>query len=200
MATRNNTDQSRIIIVLALLIATIGVIGGTLAYFQNTATVNNTFRAQPYSTEITDTFVSPETWIPGTTTDKEVTVKNTGDVDVAVRLSYKEKWTSKNGDELSLTLPNSERAALVNLINTDDWTYSNGYYYYNDTLAKGESTNSFIESVTFNSNAVNDYTCTTSEGKITCSTTGDGYDGATYELIITIETLQDDATQSVWGR
>ena len=120
MATRNNTDQSRIIIVLALLIATIGVIGGTLAYFQNTATVNNTFRAQPYSTEITDTFVSPETWIPGTTTDKEVTVKNTGDVDVAVRLSYKEKWTSQNGDELSLTLPNSERAALVNLINTDE--------------------------------------------------------------------------------
>ena len=104
MATRERNDQSKLIIIIALLIATIGVIGGTLAFFQNTTTVTNTFQAQPYSTEITDTFVSPESWIPGTTTDKEVTVKNTGDVEVAVRLSYTEKWTSANGNELSLTL------------------------------------------------------------------------------------------------
>lgn len=200
MATRERNDQSKLIIIIALLIATIGVIGGTLAFFQNTTTVTNTFQAQPYSTEITDTFVSPESWIPGTTTDKEVTVKNTGDVEVAVRLSYTEKWTSANGNELSLTLPNDEKAALVNLINTDDWTYSNGYYYYKNSLAKGESTSSFIDSVTFNSNAVNNYTCTTTDGKISCTSTGDGYDGATYELVMTIETLQSDATQSVWGR
>ncbi len=196
---RRDNETGRVFIVIALLIAVIGIVGGTLAYFQNTTTVNNTFRAQPYSTEITDTFTSPETWIPGTTTDKELTVKNTGDVTVAVRLSMEETWTSKKGDSLSLTIDNGEKAAIINLANTDDWTYEGGYYYYNNTLAKGESTSSFIDSVTFNPKAVNDYSCSTSGGVISCTSTGDGYDGASYQLVITVETLQADAKSTVWG-
>lgn len=186
------------IILILILVLTVFVVGTTFAYFTSTQTVKNVFQAQPYSTEITDTFVSPDNWVPGTVTPKTVSAKNTGNVDVAVRISYTESWVSQNGDDLSLTLDNGQRVAIISLINTDDWTYNNGYYYYNDTLGSGESTSSLIESVKFNENAVNDYSCTTVEGVISCTSTGNGYDGATYTLTMTVETVQADAKDTVW--
>lgn len=186
------------IVLILVLILTVFIVGTTFAYFTSSQTVQNVFQAQPYSTEITDTFVSPDNWVPGTVTPKTVSAKNTGNVDVAVRISYTESWVSQNGDALSLTLDNGERVAVLTLINTDDWTYNKGYYYYNKTLGSGESTTSLIESVKFNENAVNDYSCTTVGGVISCTSTGDGYDGATYTLTMTIETVQADAKDTVW--
>lgn len=195
MATKKTNKNTFLIMIVALLF---GMIGGSLAYFTTTTTVTNTFQTQPYSTEVTDTFTSPEIWIPGTITPKTVVAKNTGDVDVKVRLSYTEKWTSASGKDLSLTLENGERVSILTLINTDDWEYRDGYYYYVNTLSKNETTTSFIESVTFNPNAVNDYTCSTNEGVTSCTSTRDGYDGATYELNIKIETVQEDAASTLW--
>ena len=185
-------------IIMFLFISILGIIGFTLAYFNTQYTYENTFTSEPYSTQIQDDFVSPTSWVPGTVTPKTVIAKNTGNIDVAVRISLAEKWVSRNGNTLSLTLANGQRASIINFINESDWTYKNGYYYYNDTLSTNESTSSFIESVTFNENAVNDYSCQTVNGITNCTSTGDGYDGATSTLTITIETIQADAKDTVW--
>ena len=63
---------------------------------------------------------------------------------------------------------------------TRSWTKVGDYYYYNYKLAPGESTTSFLESVTFNSKTKLDDTCVTTEENgvktLTCSSSGDDYE------------------------
>ena len=185
---RKKDYRPLIIALLSLLIIGL-VIGGTFAYFTSTFSIPNVFNSKPYSTKITEDFVSPSNWTPGTVTSKKFNVTNTGDVDVAVRVSYTESWVSANGDPLPLT-QNNERVALIQWYSLNNWTNSNGYFYYNYKLTKNESTQPLIKAVEFNKNVVNDANCVTSGNEITCTSSGDGYDGATYTLTITAETVQ----------
>ena len=92
--------KNRKSIIALLLIAIIGVVALTFAYFTNTATIENEFKINSYGTTVVEEFVSPDNWTPGTTTNKTLVVTNSGNVDEAVRVEYTESWTSKNGDPL----------------------------------------------------------------------------------------------------
>lgn len=186
-------------------VALLGAVGGTFAYFTSSTTFENIFKSSPYSTKATETFKSPEDWTPGTTTDKTLTVENTGEVEVAVRVKLTETWTSQNGGSLALS-QDGNVAAVINFADgyDADWTKNGDYYYYNSNLAKGDVTTALIESVTFNEEITADVTCTEetddTNGTVTktCTSTGDGYDGATYTLKIDVETVQADAKDEVW--
>lgn len=189
-------------IIALVAIVCVGIIGGTFAYFTDRIDVANEFKTKPYGTQVTEEFTSPDNWLPGDETPKTVIVKNTGEVDIAVRVSYIEKWESLNGDTLSGTQTISGqnvKVALINLDNTNDWTKEGDYYYYNKKLESGGSTTSFIKSVTFNSQITDDTTCTTVNNITTCTSTGNGYDGASYTLTINVETVQFNAYQAVWN-
>lgn len=194
--------KKTLVALVALLL--IGVVGGTWAYFTAEASFDNVFKTQKFSADFTEDFVSPEDWTPGTTTKKEVYATNTGDVPVAVRVSYTEKWVSENGTELSLT-QGENQVALINLTNTSDWEKVGNYYVYKHILAKGEKTLSFMDSVTFNENvtASSSVNCTTEQnGSITtkkCTSSGYGYDGATYTLNVKIEVIQSDVAETEWN-
>ena len=180
-----------------IVIAVILLIGGTVAYFTDTVEITNVFSTKPYSTEVTETFTSPNNWLPGTTTEKTVVAKNTGDVDVAVRMSYTESWVSANGATLPLKQGNTT-AAIINF-NSTNWTKSGNYYYYTQKLSKNQSSTSFINSVTFNSDIVSDSNCVTQGTTKKCTSTGNGYDGATYTLTVTVETVQYDSYRTIWN-
>lgn len=190
----NNTK----ILIAITLIALIGVVGGTFAYFTSTSTLNNEFQTGTYATSVKEEFVSPDNWTPGTTTQKTVNVTNNGSVDIAVRASYVAKWTAEDGTVLS-GLRNNERVAQFSI--GSDWqSATDGYYYYKNILASGQTSSNFISSVTFNPNFVleedKDIKCTTInvDGKTTvnCVNLTSGYAGAVYTLDITIETIQAD--------
>ena len=193
-------------LIIILLIVIVGVVGLTLAYFTNTTNITNEFKSREYGTTVTEEFTSPDNWLPGSTEPKKLTVTNSGQVDEAVRVSYVETWTSKNGDNLSLT-QNNNRAAIINWANQNDWTTvtenNKTYYYYNYKLAPTEVTSTLLNSVTFNSAITNTNNCTTNEtatGKqVVCSSSGDEYDGATYKLVFTVETVQYDKYMSAWN-
>ena len=200
-------------IIILILVLTIGIVGLTVAYFSNSTSIDNTFRSKEYGTTTDEDFVSPDNWLPGTTTPKTLTVTNSGNVDEAVRISYTETWTSKNAkdndQEGDLPLKqNNNDVAIINWANTDDWTTvtENGvtYKYYKYKLAPTETTTSLLNSVTFNLAAVNNANCvedTSVPGKkvITCDSTGNGYDGATYKLRFNVETVQYNQYQIAWG-
>lgn len=180
----------------------VGIIGGTISYFTSSTTIPNTFKTETYKTVTTEEFISPSSWTPGTTTSKTVTVKNEGNVPVAVRVSYTEAWVSKNGSSLPLQPTGlSQPAAILNL-NTTGWIKNGNYYYYNKAVKNGETSPTFLNSVTYNPQAPTDIQCTTqttSTGTThTCESSGNGYDGATYTLTITVETIQYDAYQTAW--
>ena len=205
-------------IIALLIVAIIGIVGLTLAYFSNSDTIENSFITKEYGSTYTEEFVSPDNWLPGDTTDKTVVVENTGEVDEAVRISYTESWTTHNNGTLNgwihpdgtksthtteTELSTDESVAILNLANTSDWTKVGDYYYYNYKLAPGESTTSFLESVTFNSKTKLDDTCvTTIDGStktVTCNSSGDDYDNATYTLTFTIETVQYNKYNEAWN-
>jgi len=193
------------------------LIGVTYAYYSNSTNFNNIFKASEYETTIIENFESPKNWKPGDTTEKKVSVANDGDTDVAVRVcvdSNEGTWTSKNGDTWANTKDN---AAIINessSVTTCDTTNASWKkitnnderycYYYTKKLSKDETTkNSPIESVTYSKDVVVDDNCvtTTENGQtsVTCSSSGNGYDDATYTLPLTVETIQVDAMEDEWG-
>ena len=187
------------------IISILAVIGGTLAYFTTTTTIKDIFKTAIYQNEITEVFEAPENWTPGTTTDKTVKVTNTGSIDMAVRVSYTEKWITSNNKELSLKDENGEVASIINF--NDDWTKDeDGYYYFgskeNKTVLKpGETSTSFMNGVTFNPNIVSSLSETVSQdGKtVTYTSTGNGYDNAQYILVVKLDTIQYDQADNIWG-
>ena len=206
-------------LIALLLVAIIGVVGLTFAYFSNQTTIENEFTTKEYGTSYEEEFVSPANWLPGDTTEKTVIATNTGQVDEAVRISLSESWTPANegaslngwihadGTKSTHTteteLANDERVAVINFVDPSDWTKVGDYYYYNYKLAPSESTTSLIESVTFNSKTKLDDTCVTTVDNgvrtITCNSSGNDYDHATYKLTINIETVQYNKYNDAWG-
>ena len=200
-------------IIAIALIAIIGIMAGTFALFSSTVNLPNIFKAATYHTEVEENFTSPTGWLPGTTTNKTVIAKNDGDVEVAVRVSYEESWKSKNGATLPLVQHQDESTdvtvAEIKFVNIDNGHWikkeesGKTYYYYYKRLAKNATTDSFIESVTFNANVEPDITCnkTTEDNKVIekCSSSGDGYDGGTYTLNVKVETVQYDQYKSYWS-
>lgn len=192
-----------------LLVAVLGCVSGTMAYFTSTETFENIFKTKLYSVEVVETFESPEDWVPGVTTEKKVVATNKGDVDTAVRISYTESWLDAVGNQLDLTDDNGVSAAIINFAADLDskWTKSteNGkdYYYYKTKLSKNASTSSFIESVTFNPNvsisALSECVSDSINHVKTCTTTSQGYAGGTYKLDITVETAQFDKYDTIWN-
>ena len=196
-------------VVALLLVAIIGIVGLTVAYFSNSISITNEFETSEYGTDVTETFTSPTGWQPGDETPKVLTVKNTGEVDEAVRVKVEEKWVNKNGEELSLT-QDGNVAALIHYINDSDWTRVDVanedyyYYYYNYKLAPEEETSELLDKVIFNPLINASTTCTDSIGANgetirSCTSNGNGYDGATYTLKFTIETVQYNKYQEVWN-
>ena len=202
-------------LIALLIVALVGLVGGTWAYFTSQTSFENKFKTADYKVEYSEDFTSPENWLPGTTTNKTLTVKNDGDVDVAVRVRFEEKWTAKNKSSLPLEQtqePGSKKveAAVMNfhLSYEEKWESEkeadgNEYtwYYYKTRLGNNESTETLIDSVTFNKDIQAEVTCTgagtTLDPKV-CTTGEDSYAGAEYVLTFYIETIQYDAYKETW--
>ena len=212
--------KKRNILLIILLCVLLITLGGTLAYFNSRHVNETTLTSKVYSTRSTQTYTSPDNFLPGTLVNMNTKVTNTGEVEVAVRAKIEESWTSHNNASLPLYQTKSNKYYRTILFNTNssqeclttscatditsinaDWTYSNGYYYYKYYLGEDDETTSLISSLLFNSYIENDISCSTNEltGDNVCSSTGNGYDNATYNLRLTFETVQSDIYQTYWN-
>ena len=199
---KNNMNKKKLLVVGIFGMLTI--LGGTLAYFTTTNNIVNKFKTGLYQNKIVEEFVSPTNWTPGTVTEKTVKVTNTGNIPMAVRASITEKWVSANGKELSLKDSKGNQVAIISF--ADDWKKDNdGFYYYGSkdnktSLAPNKTSSSFIKSVKFNENTEATLKEKISDdGKtITYTSTGNGYDNATYTLTIRIDTVQYDQANNFW--
>lgn len=194
--------KKKLLLLMGISIFTI--LGGTLAYFTTEDTIQNVFNSAKYGTQIAEKFQSPNNWTPGTTTEKEITVKNTGNINMAVRASYEERWVNANGKEIALKDSDNNVASIIHF-NLGWEKNADGYYYYgtknNLTKLKPNTiSSSFISGVTFNQDIKANLNKTvSSDGQtITYESTGNGYDGASYYLTVKIETIQYDYASNIW--
>lgn len=122
-----------------LLFALIAVIlmagiGGTLAYLTTKTTeVENVFKPSQVTCEVDETF-------NGTT--KTAWIKNTGDVDAYIRAAVVANWVDDAG--------NIVEPATVSFTERNGWTGpdTNGFYYYNSSVASKDSTGNLFDSYT----------------------------------------------------
>lgn len=196
--------QNKKNLIALLLVALLGVVGGTFAYYTSSAEFKNEFQTGTYNVKFQEQFVSPDNWTPGTETEKKVSVTNTGGIDVVARAKFTESWLA-NDKTTALTgvrtVEETEYKAALFDIGTDWVKATDGYYYYTKVLKSNETSQDFISSVTFNEEfpiTEEDVKCTetTSATGLTeknCTSLTTGYAGATYTLTINVETIQADA-------
>lgn len=120
---------------------------GTLAYFSHEYRQTNVITTGKVEIELNEwtyndegekvPFENLDGVMPGTDVTKIPEVENTGNSDAWVRVKVEKKILLGGKEEL----PPEEVEKLISLdINTTDWTYQDGYYYYNSKLGKDETT------------------------------------------------------------
>ena len=199
--------KNKKIVMSLILLFVIGIVVGTFAIFNSSVPFINNFLSGTYVAKMYETFESPSNWELGTTTPKEVYVENKGSIPIAVRARFqKQEWKSKNNTYLPLKqtqqIDGEEilvEAAIINFAENSGWTKNeeDGWYYYNSNLAQNEKTNAFIESVTFNKDIILDMNC--NEEGTGCTTSNEGYAGATFTLVVEIQTAQANKASQIFG-
>ena len=198
-------------LVMGLFIVLLGIIGSTIAYYTSNTTFTNEFNTGKYIIESSETFESPDNWMPGDQTSKQLVVTNQGTIPAAVRVYFEESWIDKDGNPLPLYV-NTNPVSIINFSNNsqdfwyktcDDLNNSQKYYYYYKVLNPNESTKPIIDSVLFNPNIqINDnVVCTNDDETHTqvCTSTFGGYTGGKYTLTVHMETVQYNKYHEIWG-
>lgn len=151
-------------------LAAVAVVGGTWAYFNQTAAITNPFSTGSYGGSIVESFNPSEgdNWQPGATVDKEVVAENTGNSPLLVRVKMAETWSRNDQNMIAINsekqpdftevkqadaedglVEDDQTVVWKNLAENDAWTQGeDGYWYYKGQLAPGATTESLLESVT----------------------------------------------------
>lgn len=145
-----------ILSVLAIMVAILAA--NTLAYFTADTKAHNVITSGGVDIELkewanedrTEPFENRTGVMPGTEVTKIAEVTNTGTAPVWVRVQVTLDVYAADGSQL-----NPEFVTLD--FNETDWTYSEGYYYYNRALAPGETTEPLFTTVTFAPTMGNEY-------------------------------------------
>ncbi|MFQ8705054.1 MAG: BsaA family SipW-dependent biofilm matrix protein [Thomasclavelia sp.] len=210
---------------IMILVLTLGVVG-SLAYFSQEITKTNEFKTAKYDTTIEEEFTPPDDWLPGVEVNKDVTVKNNGNVDVVVKATLTELWTRENKTLSNIFVDDkgvNQRAALLALPNVVEysanmdlseqkgkWILYQDNYYYMGVIEEGKTSALLLDNVQLNplldvtTKKVHTIVTTDENGeKVTTTTTESGkygYDDANYKLTVTANTIQATASAiKTWG-
>lgn len=143
--------RSLFIVLAAILVGC--TIGGTMAYFTNQNTATNVITAGNIKAELqewadlemTVPYEDPDEYlVPGDNVTKVVTVKNTGAYDAWIRVQF---VTTAEGENIPAE---GELPMLLN-VDTEAWTLSDGWYYYNAKLEPGTTAEPIFTTVDFDS-------------------------------------------------
>lgn len=161
------------LIVIAVIMACVALVSaGTAAFFTEVSTAKNVITTGSVEIalhEITDQldengepipFEDIDGAMPGTSVSKIVYLENTGESDAWVRIRADKSIRLAGEGEADLSLITMD-------FNTEAWTEKDGYYYYNEKLAPGKTTEPLFTSVTFAAEMDNTYQSSTATVDVT---------------------------------
>ena len=164
------TIKKRSASIIAGLLA-LALIGGTLAYYNSTGTLENKLSTKaPGGEQLVEQFTPDNDWTLGEEITKLASIENKGKVPLIVRVKMNEVWTLADG---TTTVSNdSTKAKFITgdgqLNATDgltagdgsvvikdgihaDWVLDDdGYWYYNTVLAAEATSPNILEKITLN--------------------------------------------------
>lgn len=161
--------MKRKLLILSLLVILAALTAaGTLAYYTDIARTHNVITSGNVNIDLlewadearTKPFKDKQGVMPGTKVTKIVEVKNTGTGAAFLRL-----WVEKEvyGADQK---PMDTKPVSLNF-NDTDWTYLEGYYYYNRSLEPGKTTEPLFTTVTFDPLMGNEYQNAAAHVKVT---------------------------------
>lgn len=160
---------------VALLLLLCCTVAGTLAYLvDSTDPVTNTFTPASVTTQVEEKFDG--------ITKRNVTIKNTGDIDAYIRAAVIINWADANGNVYGGGTPaastdDGKSGDYIISFNTDDWKQIGDYWYCETTTAPGALTKPLIISC----------------AKTSTATVPDGYD---LQVTILADGIQADGVAS----
>lgn len=169
---RKNADRAVLLLVSLVLVLSVAI-GGTLGYLTGQVSVTNTMQVGDFTTEIEEDLDKD--------VKRDVKVKNTGDYDAYVRAVVVVTWQNTEG-HVYPEAPVAGRDYEINY-NSNNWTQSGNFWYYNGVVGAGQSTANLIN------------LCQPKENvKIP-----EGYDLNVEILASSIQAEPADAVQNAWG-
>ena len=184
---KKKSFRNSIISIAALTFVTVAIFSAqTYAYFtDNTASNNNRIVSgnldiEPIEMQDTQqgqiAYVNPVSIMPATDVSKIVSVQNSGSLPVYIRIKI-EKSINKPANEIPADWEDliSCNFKLDNVDTPDKieglWTYHDGYYYYNNTLAAGSTTSPLFDTVSFSPAMGNEFTNSEIRFTVICQAT-----------------------------
>lgn len=180
MKNRKIKKKPLIFLSIFLLILTVG---STYAYYYTHYAIENNFNTADYNIVLEEYFPS-DVWDNDLNLDKKVTITNSGDADVFLRISFSETWYQEKNDEKEIlnNMYNGQYIVQKNWNSEfNDFVEKDGWYYYTKVLNIGDTV-AILDSITKVINIYND-------------------ESIKYELDFNYEVLQVEAyaTKRVWG-
>lgn len=152
----NGHARRKIMAVCVILCCLAIIAAGSLAYFTAEETAYNVITTGSVEMKLVEqkkdgsSFEDVLGVMPGQTVDKIVFIRNDGTAAFFVRIAL-ENTVTVDGRELDF-----DKYISMDL-NDEDWTYQNGYYYYNRALKPGEKTVPLFTKVSFADKMDNHY-------------------------------------------
>lgn len=152
----NGHARRKIMAVCVILCCLAIIAAGSLAYFTAEETAYNVITTGSVEMKLVEQkkdgspFEDVLGVMPGESVDKIVFIRNDGTAAFFVRIAL-ENTVTVDGKELDF-----DKYISMDL-NDEDWTYQNGYYYYNRALKPGEKTVPLFTKVSFAAKMDNHY-------------------------------------------
>ena len=170
MKGKNLFVKRKKITMIAVAMAMIAVIAGSLAYWNQTHVIENPFETGgKFGATVIEDFTPEDEWLPGAQVNKGVQVENTGEQDIIIRVKMDEKWVRRKEivpykelnavpdkdvykvnqvDEKDGKTAADDSVVIKNFSSSANWVDGgDGWFYYKVNLAKGKTTDKWLESV-----------------------------------------------------
>lgn len=174
-------------ILIGLLVLTLAAFlaaGGTTAWFSAKAgPVTNYLTAGTVDIEVIEDYTPVTGWQPGETKDKEVSVEAIGSKRVYVRVALTPVWGYVDDNDVFHPEPSLPIDNVTLNLNSQDWVYQDGWYYYTKILSNNQKTSTLLNSVTL------------------AEDTDPRYQGKALQILVNAEAVQasHEAYKDVWG-
>lgn len=170
MVSNKSANRERIIItVLASVLALLIIGGSSLARVVKKGETENSISSGEVKVSLVNVSSDGEEMpelitgiLPGDTLDNVVSVKNTGEHDEFVRIAL-DKVIYETAEEANVL----DDSGATFLLNENDWTYYDGYYYYNNVLAAGETSEPLYNGIYLDKSMNNAYKLAVMDVEIT---------------------------------
>lgn len=147
--------------VLAGIVMLAGI-GVSRANYFSAVKISNPLATKKSAVELVENFNPNSSFLPGETVDKKPFFRNTGEIDLILRVKVQETWKNSQGEPFEANPPDTSKV-IKHWTNswTTDWFEVGDYYYYKHILKKngeeGSATEDILESLSLSSDVSNDH-------------------------------------------